>query len=184
MRLSSSCVVGVGVGLPVGLGLLAASPWRPHLGSWTQMLPHVHALTNALTVGVLLLALYAIRIKKNAMLHRRAVFVAIGLGALFLLSYALYHLSTEPILYGDVDHDGALSSKEKEFRSWTRIYYGTLLSHILLAVPVPYLVLRSAQEALRGDFVAHKRWVHYAYPVWLYVSVSGVVVYLMIRPYY
>ena len=96
---------------------------------------------------------------------------AFVLGALFLVSYVLYHGSAPSTSFGG--------------EGWIRsLYYFVLLTHIILAAVVVPLVLVALYFALSDRIVQHKKLVKYAYPIWLYVSITGVLVYLMIRPYY
>ncbi|MBC7407897.1 MAG: DUF420 domain-containing protein, partial [Arcicella sp.] len=92
-------------------------------------------------------------------------------GSLFLVLYILYHVSNASTSYGG---DGILKS----------IYYILLISHISLSIGVVWFVLRAVYYALSGQIVAHKKIVKWTFPLWLYVSVTGVIVYLMISPYY
>lgn len=138
------------------------------LGMWTKSLPHVIGLINTLTSIVLVLALIAIK-KKNSILHKKLMYVALSLGGVFLLTYVTYHMSNPSTSYGG------------EFGV---VYYPLLISHIVLSIGVVWFVLMALKHALLGDFVKHTSIVKIAYPLWLYVSVTGVIVYLLIRPYY
>jgi putative membrane protein len=93
------------------------------------------------------------------------------LGSLFLVSYVLYHVSNESTSFGG--------------EGWIRpVYYFLLISHILLSVVVVWFVLRAVYYAFSNQIDLHKKTVKWAFPIWLYVSVSGVIVYLLISPYY
>ncbi len=154
------------------------------LGDWTKFLPHFIGLINTLTSLVLIMALVAIK-KGAQLLHKRLIYVAISLGAVFLLTYVTYHLSNTSVMFGDIDHNGALSDSEKTQLGFMRPVYLTLLiSHITLSIVVVWFVLQALKYAMLGDFKTHKKAVKIAYPVWLYVSVTGVFVYLLIRDYY
>ena len=97
--------------------------------------------------------------------------MAFTLGSLFLVSYVLYHLTNESTAYGG--------------QGWIRpVYYFLLVSHIVLSVVVVWFVLRAVYFAISGQIARHKQTVKYAFPIWLYVSITGVIVYLMIKPYY
>jgi putative membrane protein len=96
---------------------------------------------------------------------------ALGLSALFLVSYVVYHTFSEHTRYGG---EGTLRY----------VYFVILASHIFLAIFALPLALFSAFRGLQGDYAKHKRIVRWTFPVWLYVSVTGVIVYLMISPYY
>ena len=153
-------------------------------GNWVKVLPKLHAGINSLTVLTLMAALAAIK-KGNAAIHRSFMFASLFLGLLFLISYILYHSSVDPVKFGDIDHDGLVSEAESEDAGSSRIFYLIILaSHILFAVLVVPFVLLAFYYALTNQIDRHKKMVMYAFPVWLYVSVTGVVVYFMISPYY
>lgn len=149
---------------------------------------HVFAKANAIInsgVAVLLLAgLFAAKQKKFA-LHKKVMLAAIALSLLFLLSYIAHHLLAGDTRFGDLNHDGILSIDEKTAAGTTRlIYYAILITHIPLAAIILPFILFAAYQALSGDYEKHKKIVRITWPVWFYVAVSGVVVYLMISPYY
>ena len=133
-----------------------------------SFLPPFYAGVNALTAVVLIGALLAVK-QKKFVLHERLMKFAIALSVVFLLSYVLYHITSETTVYG-----GTLKG----------LYYTLLISHILLSVIVIPFVLISFVYASEKMFDAHKKMVKYAYPIWLYVAITGVLVYFMISPYY
>ena len=133
-----------------------------------SFLPPFYASVNALTALVLVLALLAIK-KKNKVLHHRLIQFAFLLSALFLTAYVAYHMTSDSTPYGG---DAKM------------IYYFILISHILLSVVVIPIVLFTYLFAWQGDFIRHKKWTRFAWPIWMYVAVTGVVVYWMISPYY
>ena len=144
-------------------------------------LPHVTATLNA--TATVLLALGLINIKKGrARVHKKYMLAALSVSALFLLLYllhkvALYQATGEPNKRFPTDPDVASASARYT-------YYGILLTHLVLAITVPLLALRAVFLAMKGRIVAHKRLVRYAYPIWMYVSVTGVLVYLMLYQLY
>jgi putative membrane protein len=150
-----------------------------------SFLPPVYASINACTVVVLLFALWAISIKKNRQLHRKLMRLAIACSVLFLIGYIAYHITSQSTLYGDVDHDNVRSPEEAlTVKHSFLAYIFILTSHIILSVALIPLVLLTYLQAYIGKFDRHKKMAHFAYPIWLYVAISGVVVYLMISPYY
>ncbi|WP_421869003.1 DUF420 domain-containing protein [Marinoscillum sp.] len=176
----------VSVVIPVVVAVLLFAPINLSLGDqgWVRALPGVNAVINSLTAVLLIAALIAIK-KKNIRLHRTLMLSALVLGTLFLVSYVIYHASTTSTVFGDVDHDGVLSSAEKaELGSMRGIYLFTLLSHIGLSIVVVPFVLLAFYYALSNQISRHQKIVKYTFPVWLYVSITGVLVYLMISPYY
>lgn len=149
-----------------------------------SFLPAIYASINAVTALVLIVALFAIKNKKIE-LHRGLMRFALLLSALFLSLYVAYHMTSDSTVYGDSNHNGSLDILEKgKIAGSSYFYYSLLISHILLSVAVVPLVLFTYLFAIQGDFVKHKKWTRFAFPIWLYVAISGVVVYLMIAPYY
>ncbi len=107
------------------------------------------------------------------------------LGALFLVSYVIYHASAPSTVYGDLNADSEVSREELSQLTIPREFYlFVLLSHILLAIVVVPFVLLAMNYAIQRNFNKHVKIVKFAYPIWLYVSVTGVLVYLMISPFY
>ena len=133
-------------------------------------LPPIYATLNALTAIGLIVAIVAIK-RKNRKLHQRVIQVCLIFSILFLLLYVLYHMTSDSTPYGG---EGILKM----------IYFFLLISHILLSMVVIPIVLFAYLFAWQGDFVRHKKWTKFAFPLWLYVAVTGVLVYVMISPYY
>ena len=133
-----------------------------------SILPPIYATINALTALGLVFAVIAIKNGKRK-IHESLMKFNIILSVLFLLGYVAYHMSSESTPYG-----GTLGM----------IYYPLLLSHILLSIIVIPFVLITYVRALSGSFERHKKMARIAFPLWLYVAISGVIVYLMISPYY
>lgn len=149
-----------------------------------SFLPPFHATVNALTAVVLLAAFYFIR-RKNIRAHRRSIYLALGLSALFLLSYVAYHFTTPETLYGDLNRDGSLSAEELAAVGSTRSWYlALLLSHIVLAALIFPFILFTFIRAYTGQYERHRRMARWVFPVWLYVAVTGPVAYYMLMPYY
>ena len=150
--------------------------------------PHVFAMLSAgvNTVVSVLLMMGLIFVKqKKYQFHKNTMLFTMGLSVLFLVFYIAHHLFTGETKYGDLNHDGLLSEEEKSLAGTARyIYYFIISTHVTLAGIVMPFVLYSAYRALTGDFARHKKLVRYTYPVWLYVAVTGVIVYLMISPFY
>ncbi|MEM6734783.1 MAG: DUF420 domain-containing protein [Bacteroidota bacterium] len=175
----------VSIVIPVVVAFLILFPSKLALsGGWVKMLPGFHALINSTTVLTLICALVSIK-KNNVHAHRTFMFVSLFLGALFLVSYIIYHSSVNSVKFGDLDHDGVVSAAELANVGASRtIYLVILASHILLSILVVPFVLLAFYYALSHQIARHKKMVKYTYPVWLYVSITGVVVYFMIKPYY
>lgn len=149
---------------------------------------HLFAKANAFinsAVALLLLAgLIAVRLKKYE-LHKKIMVTAIILSVLFLLSYICHHLFAGETKFGDINHDGILSADEKSAAGSLRlVYYFILATHIPLAAIILPFILFTAYRALIGEYDKHKKLTRITWPVWFYVAVTGVVVYLLISPYY
>ncbi len=161
-------VVSVAVFLVVVV--LSQLPKRDVIPSWVTFLPKLNALLNGTTTIILLISLYFIK-RKNIGVHRKLNLTACFLSTIFLLSYVLFHSFGVETRF-PVDNP-------------LRPYYLVVLStHILLAAIVMPLVLLSLYRGLTGQVSAHKKITRWSYPIWLYVTTTGVIVYLMISPYY
>lgn len=149
-----------------------------------SFLPPFHATVNAVTAIVLLAALYFIR-NKQVEAHRKAIYVAVGLSVLFLLSYVAYHFTTPETLFGDANGDGMVDAAEKAAAGTMRtVYLILLLSHIVLAAVSFPLILFTFIRAYTNQFDRHKRMARWVWPLWFYVAVTGPLCYWMLMPYY
>ncbi|MEM9679394.1 MAG: DUF420 domain-containing protein [Bacteroidota bacterium] len=133
-------------------------------------LPPIYATINAITAAILIIALIAIKNKKIK-LHERLMKFAIILSVLFLVMYVAYHMTSDSTSYGG---EGTIRY----------IYLFVLLTHILLSIVIIPFVLITYVRAITNDIARHKKIAKITFPLWLYVAISGVVVYLMISPYY
>jgi putative membrane protein len=161
----------LGIAVPVLVAVLLGVNQKIDLGTWTHTLPHVIALLNSLTAVLLVLAFVAVK-NKNIALHKLANTAAFYCGALFLVLYILYHISNK---------SASSASMPQAVRM---VYLFLLVSHIVLSVVVVRFVLFAMYYGYTGQIERHKRVVKIAFPIWLYVSVSGVLVYWLISPYY
>ncbi|WP_457616318.1 DUF420 domain-containing protein [Lutibacter sp.] len=133
-------------------------------------LPPIYASVNALTSLVLIVAVWAVKNNRIA-LHQKLMKTAIGLSVLFLTMYVLYHMTSNSTTF-----------KAQGFIK--TIYLLILISHIILSIAVIPFVLITYVRAITNSITLHKKIAKITFPLWLYVTVSGVVVYLMISPYY
>lgn len=133
-------------------------------------LPPIYASINALTAILLVTAVVMIK-KGNRKMHENLMKSCIVLSVLFLGMYVTYHMTSDSTPYGG---DGVIRT----------VYFIILISHILLSVGVIPFVLITYVRALSGDYQRHKKIAKWTFPIWLYVAITGVVVYLMISPYY
>ena len=133
-------------------------------------LPPIYAAINAITGVLLLIAVWAIK-NKNRILHERLMKTAILCSIVFLVMYLAYHMTSDSTKFGG---EGTIKY----------IYLFILLTHILLSIIVIPFVLLTYVRAITNDFEKHKKIAKITFPLWLYVTISGVIVYLMISPYY
>lgn len=149
-----------------------------------SFLPPIYASINGLTAIVLIGAVIAIK-KGNRKLHEKLMTTAICFSVAFLVMYVAYHMTSDSAKFGDVNHDGILDAREKGEIGYVRlVYFFILISHIVLSIVVIPLVLITYVKALAKKFNKHKKIARFTFPIWLYVAVTGVIVYLMISPYY
>jgi putative membrane protein len=153
--------------------------------AFTPYLPLLNAILNGTCSVLLLTSLYFIK-NGNITVHKRLNILTFCLSSLFLVSYILFHyLMRKDTMYGDIDGDGLLSKSElADVGSLRKIYLWILIPHIVLAAGVLPLILLSFYRGLQMQVEKHKKLVRWAFPIWLFVTISGVVVYLMIKPYY
>ena len=135
-----------------------------------KFLPPIYASINGLTAVLLIYAVWAIKNGKRV-LHQNIMSACILLSILFLLMYIAYHMTADSTSYGGV---GIIKY----------VYYFILISHIILSIVIIPLVLKTYARAYLKDFERHRQLARFTFPIWLYVAVTGVVVYLMISPYY
>jgi putative membrane protein len=170
-----------------GLVAILNQKWIPHPDKFPDFiykLPTLNALLNGTCSVLLLFSLWAIK-RRDIELHKRLNLTAFVLSALFLISYVTAHYFIPDTKYGDVNHDGVMSTVESEAVSGIKpLYVIILLTHIFLAVAVLPMVLLSFYYGLTDQRAKHRKLTRFSYPIWLYVTVTGVVVYLMISPNY
>jgi putative membrane protein len=159
------------VALSIAVPVLVALLFRVKIPGYDfSFLPPIYAGVNGLTAVLLIMAFLAIK-RGLRDTHEMLMKLSIGLSAAFLVMYVVYHMTSESTPYGG---EGVIRY----------VYFFILITHIVLSVGVIPLVLFTFVRALRGNFQQHKAVARYTFPVWLYVAVTGVIVYLMISPYY
>ncbi|MEL6923285.1 MAG: DUF420 domain-containing protein [Bacteroidota bacterium] len=161
-------------GISLVVLLLVGLMRRPELKIPTTIdfsfLPPFHASVNALTALALVAALYFIK-QKNIVAHQRSIYTALGLSAVFLLSYVVYHFTTDATLYcfeGNIRY----------------VYFFFLITHVVLAGGILPFILLTFIRAYTGQYEKHKKMARWVYPLWLYVAITGPVCYLMLSPCY
>jgi len=135
-----------------------------------SFLPPFHATVNALAAVALMASFYFIK-NKNIEAHKKANFLALGLSVLFLLSYVVYHLTTEATKFGG---EGSIRY----------VYFFLLITHVILAAVILPFILFTFIRAYTGQIERHRKMAKWVYPLWLYVAITGPICYLMLRPYY
>ena len=162
-------ILSIGINLLIGLAYFVPTLSLSEDYDFSYI-PLLNASLNGMTFLALLLALIAIK-NKRIILHRNLIFVALAFTGIFLGSYLLYHFTTPSTTFGGV---GIIRI----------IYLTVLLSHIILAAAIVPLALISIARGLNMDIDKHKKITKWAMPIWLYVSFTGVIIYVMISPYY
>ncbi|MEO8415678.1 MAG: DUF420 domain-containing protein [Ginsengibacter sp.] len=168
----------------IAVAFLAEIKLNIHLSFDPHIFATINAVINSMVAVLLVAALLAVKSQKFY-LHKKLMLAAIILSMLFLLSYICHHLLSGDSKYGDLNHDGMLSADEKSLAGTTRyVYYIILATHIPLAGIILPFILFTAYRALTADYGKHMKLARITWPVWFYVAITGVIVYLMIRPYY
>lgn len=150
--------------------VLSQLPKSDSIPAWAKYLPMLNAVLNATTTVLLVMSFYYIR-KKEVDTHKRLNLAACVLSTLFLLSYVLFH-------------SFGVETKFPVDNPMRPVYLFILVTHVVLAAVVFPLVLFSLYRGLTNQVVSHRKIVRWSYPIWLYVTTTGVIVYLMISPYY
>lgn len=162
-----------GVAIPLLVAVMFFLPGldvSPKLQAWLHQLPALNATINGSAFLCLLGSLWAIR-RKKLVLHQRLNTTALVLSALFLLSYVSYHITTESTPF----------CKEGTIRV---VYFFILISHVLLSIVIVPMVLTTYLLGLGNQIQKHRKWARITWPIWTYVTFTGVLVYLMISPCY
>jgi putative membrane protein len=168
LRTYNAIITVVSVVIPIVVALLFTVR-IPNVAP-LDMLPPIYATINGLTAILLVVAVLQIK-RGNRKLHERLMKVNIFLSLLFLVMYIAYHITSDSTPFGG---EGLIRY----------VYFFILITHILLSIALIPLVLFTYKRAALRDFKAHKRLAIVTFPIWFYVAVTGVVVYLMIAPYY
>lgn len=164
--------------------LLSRIKLEADLGFDVHLFATANAFINSLVTILLIAALIAVKSRKY-ITHRNLMLTAMLFSVLFLISYICHHLFAGDTKFGDLDHDGLLSEAEKASAGSIRmLYYFLLITHIPLAAIILPFILFTAYRGLTGEWLRHKKMARITWPIWLYVAISGVVVYWLISPYY
>lgn len=170
-RVMVPAIVVVSILVPVAVLILMYLPERYEiLGGRFNDFPLFHAILNFTTAFFLIAGYYAMRVREITW-HRNLMISAFFLSTVFLVSYVISKISNEPVPYGG---EGVLKT----------VYFFILISHIVLSAIIVPLVLFTMYRGLTGEVEKHRKIARYTYPVWLYVAITGVLVYLFMMPYY
>ena len=182
----SKLIVAVSIVIPVVVAILFGVKLKDFGINVEPLsfLPPIYATINGITAIVLIWAVLAIKNGKRK-LHEQLMTSAIAFSVAFLVMYVAYHMTADSTAFGDTNHNGVLDQAEKASVGSIRfLYYFILLTHIALSVIIIPFVLITYVRGLAGNFERHKKISRITYPMWMYVAVTGVIVYLMISPYY
>lgn len=166
-------IIALSVIIPLAVAGMFALPddMKVQFGSFdARSLPFFHAILNGSTAILLVTGFLLIK-KKKISLHRAAMISAFALSAIFLVSYVVTHISTPDAKFGG---EGSIRY----------VYFFILISHIILSIPVLPLAMFAIYRGWTGDIAKHKKVVRFTFPVWLYVAITGVLVYIFMAPYY
>ncbi len=177
-------IIGFSLVIFLAVGALSRIRVEADLGFDIHIFALFNAIINSIVTVLLVAALVAVKQKKY-LLHKRIMLTALVLSVLFLVSYICHHLLAGDTLFGDANHDGMVTAEEKAQTGPLRyFYYVILLTHIPLAGLILPFILFTAYRALIAEWPRHKKLARITWPVWFYVSMTGVLVYLLISPYY
>jgi putative membrane protein len=183
-RKANTLIILVSIIVFVAVAALGRIKLNVDVGFDVHIFATINAVINSMVTVLLSAALIAVKQQKY-LLHKRIMLTALVLSVLFLVSYICHHLLAGDTRFGDLDHDGVLSAAEKEQAGPLRgFYYVVLFTHIPLAGIILPFILYTAYRALIGEWKRHRKLARITWPVWFYVSVTGVLVYLLISPYY
>ena len=166
-------IISLSVIIPIAVAFLMLFPNVFHIASENydfSSLPFFHAVLNGSTAILIFTGFVLIKNKKTE-LHKATMLSAFSLSSIFLVSYVISKITNEPVPFGG---EGMIRD----------IYFFILISHILLSIPVLPLALFSIYRAMTGEIEKHKSIVKWTFPIWMYVAITGVVVYLLMSPYY
>lgn len=170
-KIAVPVIIGLSIAVPLVVLVLMLLPERYNIfGADSITFPLFHAVLNFATAVLLIIGYYFMQ-AENYLMHRNTMITAFGLSVIFLVSYVLSKISNEPVPYGG---EGLLRY----------IYFFILISHIVLSGIIVPLVLFTMYRGLSGEYTKHAKVARWTFPIWLYVAVTGVLVFLFMMPYY
>ncbi|TDE05255.1 DUF420 domain-containing protein [Flavobacterium sandaracinum] len=179
-------IIAVSIIIPVAVAILFGVKLKDfgYIVEPLSFLPPIYATTNGITAVLLVAAVVAIK-NGNRKIHSILMKSAIALSLAFLVMYVAYHMTSDSAVFGDLNHNRILEDSEKASIGSLRIVYLLILvTHIILSIAIIPMVLITYVRALAQNFETHKKIARITFPIWLYVAITGVIVYLMISPYY
>ena len=183
-RKASRLIISFSIVVFAAVVLLSKVKLEINPGFNVHFFAFVNAMINSCVATLMLLALWMVKTKRYEF-HKRLMLTSMWLSILFLLSYICHHLLAGDTRFGDINHDGIVTETEKADAGSLRIFYYVVLgTHIPLAGIVLPFILFTAYRALIGEYPEHKKLARITWPVWFYVALSGVIVYVLISPYY
>ena len=170
-KIAVPVIIGLSIAIPIVVLILMLLPERYNLfGTQATTYPIFHALLNGSTAILLILGYFFMSIKEYK-LHRNTMISAFVLSAIFLVSYVISKISNDPVPYGG---EGILRY----------LYFFILITHIVLSAIIVPLVLFTMYRGLTGEYAKHARIARWTFPIWLYVAITGVLVFVFMYPYY
>lgn len=184
-KLALIVIILLSVGVPALIGVFLFSPYKISAEYvWLKDIPAFNAFVNTLTAIFLVMGKMYAR-QGEVMWHKFFMSFALTLGIIFVVAYSLYHSTSPSAVFGDANLNGVLEHGEEIRSGNLRYFYLTILfSHIVTSFVVIPFVLFAFYYAIAGQIEKHKNTVKYTWPIWMFVSVTGVFVYLMASPYY
>lgn len=170
-KIAVPIIIALSILVPIIVLLLMYLPERYNIfGAQTGTFPFFHAVLNGSTAILLMLGYFFMRIQEYKM-HRNIMITAFGLSAIFLVSYVISKISNDPVPYGG---EGFMRTA----------YFFILITHIILSAIIVPLVLFTMYRGLTGEYKKHAKIARWTFPIWLYVAITGVLVYIFMSPYY
>lgn len=168
----------------VAVAVLSRVKLDVNLGFDVHLFAAANAVINSMVTVLLIAGLIAAK-RRNFIIHKKIMITAMILSILFLVSYICHHLFAGETRFGDLDHDGIITDAEKAAAGGLRTFYYIILgTHIPLAGIILPFILFTAYRGLTAEFPRHRKLARITWPIWLYVAFTGVLVYLLISPYY
>ncbi|MBE7640723.1 DUF420 domain-containing protein [Salegentibacter sp. BLCTC] len=170
-KIAVPVIIGLSILVPALVLVLMYLPERYNIfGTQAGTFPFFHAVLNGSTAILLMLGYFFMNIKEYK-LHRNVMITAFVLSAIFLVSYVISKISNDPVSYGG---EGILRP----------VYFFILITHIVLSAIIVPLVLFTMYRGLTGEYEKHAKIARWTFPIWLYVAITGVLVYIFMFPYY